>query len=149
MTHVTCRLTANNLDQLWNPPLSNRVWATFTLFYLWCGLFQNCFEDLLCYCEQCRSWSAAAVWRAGLRERTEVLVLADRCQPVQSCVLSTQSHATPAIVVVVDSVDCLLRHTSIGAVAIVCVVASAKVNHSAPAACDECSGSSHHELVAA
>ena len=85
---------------------------------------QNCFEDLLCYCEQCRSWSAGAVWRAGLCERTEVLVLTDRCQPVQSCVLSTQSHATPAIVVVVDSVDCLLRHTSIGAVAIVCGVLS-------------------------
>jgi len=28
------------------------------------------------------------------------------------------------------------------------VVSSAKVNHSAPAACDECSGSSYHELVA-
>jgi len=26
---------------------------------------------------------------------------------------------------------------------------SAKVNHSAPAACDECSGSSYHELVVA
>jgi len=31
MTHVTCRLTAKNLDQLWNPTLGNRVWATFTL----------------------------------------------------------------------------------------------------------------------
>jgi len=30
MTHVTCRLTANNRDQLWNPALGNRVWATFT-----------------------------------------------------------------------------------------------------------------------
>ena len=29
------------------------------------------------------------------------------------------------------------------------VVSSAKLNHSAPAACDECSGSSHHELVVA
>jgi len=27
------------------------------------------------------------------------------------------------------------------------VVLSAKANHSASAACDECSGSSHHELV--
>ena len=27
------------------------------------------------------------------------------------------------------------------------VISSVKVNHSAPAACDECSGSSHHELV--
>ena len=30
MTHVTCRLTAKNRDQLWNPTLGNRVWATFT-----------------------------------------------------------------------------------------------------------------------
>jgi len=29
MTHVTCRLTAKNRDQLRNPTLGNRVWATF------------------------------------------------------------------------------------------------------------------------
>ena len=29
MTHVTCRLTAKNRDQLLNLTLSNRVWATF------------------------------------------------------------------------------------------------------------------------
>jgi len=29
MTHVTCRLTVKNWDQLRNPTLSNRVWATF------------------------------------------------------------------------------------------------------------------------
>ena len=33
MTQITCRLTAKNLDQLRNPKLCNRVWATFT-FYL-------------------------------------------------------------------------------------------------------------------
>jgi len=32
LTHVTCRLTAKNRDQLQNPALDNRVWATF--FYL-------------------------------------------------------------------------------------------------------------------
>ena len=32
MTHVTCRLTAKNRDQLRNPTLCNRVWATFTFF---------------------------------------------------------------------------------------------------------------------
>jgi len=31
MTHVTCRLTAKNWDQLWNPMLGNRV-STFTFF---------------------------------------------------------------------------------------------------------------------
>ena len=30
MTHVTCRLTAKNRDQLRNHTLGNRVWATFT-----------------------------------------------------------------------------------------------------------------------
>ena len=29
-SHVTCRLTANNRDQLWNPTLGNKVWATVT-----------------------------------------------------------------------------------------------------------------------
>jgi len=32
MTHVTCKLTAKNRDQLRNPTLGNRVWATF--YYL-------------------------------------------------------------------------------------------------------------------
>jgi len=30
MTHVICRLTAKNRDQLRNPTLGNRSWATFT-----------------------------------------------------------------------------------------------------------------------
>jgi len=34
MTHVTCRLTAKNRDQLRNPTLGNRVRATFTFFTL-------------------------------------------------------------------------------------------------------------------
>ena len=29
MTHVTCRLTTKNRDQLRNPTLGNRVWAVF------------------------------------------------------------------------------------------------------------------------
>ena len=33
MTHVTCRLTAKNRDQLRNLTLGNRVWATFTFFW--------------------------------------------------------------------------------------------------------------------
>ena len=32
MTHGTCRLTAKNRDQLRNPMLGNRVWATFNFF---------------------------------------------------------------------------------------------------------------------
>jgi len=34
MTHVICRLAAKNRDQLQNPTLGNRVWATFTFFNL-------------------------------------------------------------------------------------------------------------------
>ena len=34
MTHITCRLTAKNRDQLRNPTLCNRVWATFTFLPL-------------------------------------------------------------------------------------------------------------------
>ena len=33
MIHVTCRLTAKNRDQLRNPMLGNRVWATFTFYH--------------------------------------------------------------------------------------------------------------------
>jgi len=32
MTHDTCRLTAQNRDQLRNPTLGNRVWAAFLQF---------------------------------------------------------------------------------------------------------------------
>jgi len=31
MTHVNCMLTGKNRDQLRNPTLGNRVWATFTI----------------------------------------------------------------------------------------------------------------------
>jgi len=38
MTHVTCRLTAKNRDQLRNPTLGNRVWATFLVTEKrWCS----------------------------------------------------------------------------------------------------------------
>jgi len=37
MTHVTCRLTAKNRNQLRNPTLGNRVWATFLPFLLGIG----------------------------------------------------------------------------------------------------------------
>jgi len=43
MTHVTCRLTAKNRDQLRNPTLGNRV--TFCLFLL----LVRWFLDIMCY----------------------------------------------------------------------------------------------------
>jgi len=36
MTHDTCRLTANNRDQLLNPTLGRRVWATFYSIFAFC-----------------------------------------------------------------------------------------------------------------
>ena len=36
MAHVTCRLTAKNRDELRNPTLANRVWATFTFLLYSC-----------------------------------------------------------------------------------------------------------------
>ena len=33
MSHVTCRLTAENRNQLRNPTLGNRVWHTFTFTF--------------------------------------------------------------------------------------------------------------------
>ena len=33
MTHITCRLSAKNQDQLRNPMLGNQVWATFTFIH--------------------------------------------------------------------------------------------------------------------
>jgi len=32
MTHITCRLSAINWDQLRNPALGNRVWVIFTFY---------------------------------------------------------------------------------------------------------------------
>ena len=61
MTHVTCRLTAKNRDQLWNPTLCNRVWATFTFLpftLAWC-------KDDDCVVECADGWKAEPrVWRS-------------------------------------------------------------------------------------
>jgi len=38
MIHVTCRLTAKNRDQLRNPTLGSRVWATFFTCALYRGM---------------------------------------------------------------------------------------------------------------
>ena len=42
MTHVTCRLTAKNGDQLRNPTLGNRAWASFTVFTVLCRHQPGC-----------------------------------------------------------------------------------------------------------
>jgi len=41
MTRVICRLTGKSRDQLRDPTLGNRVWATFTFFTCWDILMMN------------------------------------------------------------------------------------------------------------
>ena len=101
MTHITCRLTAKNRDQLLNPRLGDRVWATFTFtFYrpqssspsavvcYCCGVAAKCFcrrstssrRSTLCSKSPARSRS---LWRGtsttlpnSSRARTERCVIA-------------------------------------------------------------------------
>ena len=66
MIHVSCRLTAKNRDQLQDPTLVNRVWATFTFTrpnFLGgnvVGEITGAVADFICYCidladcRQCR-----------------------------------------------------------------------------------------------
>jgi len=46
MTHVTCRRSTNNRDQLRNPTLGNRVWSTFTFFISTEDLIENWLKDI-------------------------------------------------------------------------------------------------------
>jgi len=54
MTHVTCRLTAKNRDQLPNATLGNRVWATFTFLK---KLSDNSSFLYLAACFKCIAWT--------------------------------------------------------------------------------------------
>jgi len=56
MSHITCRLTAKNLDQLRDPTLGNQVWATF--LYINCRKcynkgFDSKLTRKLLYCSRC------------------------------------------------------------------------------------------------
>ena len=66
MTHVTCRLTANNRDQLRNPTLGNRVRATFTFFTSNFCNWQPFFR-----CALCEAYSASADLLAEFKGRTK------------------------------------------------------------------------------
>ena len=52
MTHVTCRLTAKNRDQLRNPTLGNRVWATFAFYCCLLLRHQLRLEDVVQHVDQ-------------------------------------------------------------------------------------------------
>jgi len=84
MTYVTCRLTTENRDQLRNPTLRNRVWATF-----YSQVSGRCWNLAQWVCEsgrtilgcvlRCsrgalrvaghRAWDYDRCWRAQLRQR--------------------------------------------------------------------------------
>ena len=52
MTHVTCRLTAKNRDQLRNATLGNRVWATFAFYCCLLLRHQLRLEDVVQHVDQ-------------------------------------------------------------------------------------------------
>jgi len=64
MTHVTRRLSAKNRDQLRNPTLCNRVWATYTFFNLQEAAMG---EDVACV-ECCRQSRDLLQWTEGLQQ---------------------------------------------------------------------------------
>ena len=74
MTHISCRLTAKNRDQLRNPTLGNREgpWATFTFTsafsgFHWWGMTLKCRTDGL-WCTQERRIMGFAITRcAGMQ----------------------------------------------------------------------------------
>jgi len=63
--HVTCRLTAKNQDQLQNPMLSNRVWATFT--FVWRGIesLVGKLASLIGNAQYDQSWHLSTQLRSG------------------------------------------------------------------------------------
>jgi len=70
MTHVTCRLTAKNRDQLRNSTLGNRVWATFTFLDLYMNIAFNIFSS-------CSISNYGISWE-GLGEKFCLRAISDR-----------------------------------------------------------------------
>ena len=76
MTHVTCRLTAKNWDQLWNPTLGNQEWATFFVKRVVCDWVLCCSERVV-----------GGVWWW----ESDVVACHRHFQPAQSTAISTAS----------------------------------------------------------
>ena len=64
MTHVTCRLTAKNRDQLRNPSLGNRVWASFAFLKEPRDALSRAPRSPVSEAEARASWRVNAVWDA-------------------------------------------------------------------------------------
>jgi len=66
MTHITCRLTAKNRDQLRNPTLGNRVRATFSFLLLPLLPVLGLLDAQLCWWVARRSAVAICRWSLAL-----------------------------------------------------------------------------------
>jgi len=84
MTHVTCRLTAENGDHLWNRTLGNRAWATFTFTFLLASLEYNEW-DLLFWLTVCKGAYEKFGESSRRRRRWLVTVMPRRVSIVYTC----------------------------------------------------------------
>jgi len=76
MTHITCRLTAKNRDQLRNPTLGNRVWATFTFFIDRVSVTISFCNKNSSYVAGCRiGWAAVALCFRPVRLSVRVYIV--------------------------------------------------------------------------
>jgi len=71
MTHVTCRLTAKNRDQLRNPTLGNRVWAIFTFFIV--RYFENRAREHVSEAETGKDFNGAGQKSSEQRKKLPVI----------------------------------------------------------------------------
>jgi len=83
MTHVTCRLTAKNRDEVRNAALGNRVWATFYCLILYLLRRWNK-AACVCLCV-CRSYTFPTMQQIG----EDLVHIIDQLQSVASCSLIT------------------------------------------------------------
>jgi len=126
MTHVNCRPTAKNRDQLRNSTLGNRVWATFTFFNIhtrtefdeWAknGLSQ---QTLLFSLPACLGISYSAAWHISFKPVPKIRDSALHCFCLRGA--ENPSHATisrsafrPHRTHWVDAAYCCWCHTQRG-----------------------------------
>ena len=69
MTHIICRLTDKNRDQLRNPMLGNRVWASFTFYTIQIketgvSLGRHCYGYYIIIC----FLALGSIWSWGMTE---------------------------------------------------------------------------------
>ena len=91
MTHVACRLIANNRNQLRDPTLDNRVWATFTFYFSVKFIFIN----RLRFDRVMSLWSRFLAHPVHLTEQKRWWVTARAVRPACSSPSLTMSSPRP------------------------------------------------------